>query len=70
VVETAQVCHLSQPATVNGPSTQASQTMNARNLHEIDFEFEALAANLATTFEATQSQPNVTSIMTYANIPP
>jgi hypothetical protein len=64
-------------ANVNDPSNQSSQvpqvndpTVNDVNLPDIDPEFEALAANLAAAFEASQSQPNVASVMASAKNPP
>jgi hypothetical protein len=76
-VSNAEIPEPAQIANVNGPSNQSSQvpqvndpTVNDGNIHDIDPEFKALAANLAAAFEASQSQPNVASVMTSAKNPP
>jgi len=74
--EAPQPAEIPNPVATNVPGTQSSQTpdhataINAGHQIGEDPEFEALAANLAAAFEATQSQPNVSSVMTSASIPP
>jgi hypothetical protein len=57
-----------QPAKKTPPAKRTQPAKTQPNgssviLHDIDPEFEALAADLASAFEATQSQPNVNSVM-------
>jgi len=57
-----------QPAKKTPPAKRTQPAKTQPNgssviLPDIDPEFEALAADLASAFEATQSQPNVNSVM-------
>jgi len=60
-----QLAKKTQPAKRTQPVQNAMTQPNGSSviLPDIDPEFEALAADLASAFEATQSQPNVNSVM-------